>query len=96
MKDVLVAKVTFKIQQIAHVSVLGEVDKTPSNLPRVRKDDGLIGRLCAFMWGNNIYPVKDSIGAIFGGGMYIACYDIKDAAKIEAWLLKQGANRRKR
>lgn len=84
------AKVTFSIEPVVFVTILGEQDKRKKDL---RKDDGLIGRLLKFQLDNEISPAKP--GGYSGRGAYGGFYTAEDAVKIEAWLLEQGAKEKR-
>lgn len=90
-------KVSFKIKPVVCVFIKGEEDNSPlkegePNLPCCPNDGGLIRRLFKFETDEKIFPIAKMPEA-FGGGTYFGFFTAEDAAKIEAWLFRQGAER---
>lgn len=68
--------------------VLGAKDDRPSDLPRVRIDDGLVTDLMEWMRGQQIHPRVP--GGETGGGRYIAFHYPENAGRICEWLKTHG------
>lgn len=85
------AKVTFSIEPVICVTILGEKNKRKNDF---REDDGLIGRFLEFSLENEIFPTKRN--GYCGRGTYIGFYTAEDAVEIEAWLLEQGAKEKRK
>ena len=87
-------KVTFRAVPVVCVIIKGEkVEGVESNLPLGREDGGLVKRFLAFQGEEKIYPALH--GGSSGAGQYVGFFTAENAAKIEAWLLEQGAKRGK-
>ena len=88
-------KVTFTTQPVVCVYIKGEEDNSPlregePNLPRCSDDGGLVQRFLKFQMDKRVYPVA-KMPSTSGGGVYFGFFTAEDVAKIEAWLLEQGA-----
>lgn len=89
------ARCTFSATHVVVVCVRGERLRTTSALthpelgplPLLPVDDGLIGRLLAWLHGELIYPVIP--GGVSGGGVHIGFYAPADAERIAEWLRAQ-------
>lgn len=79
---------TCTITPCVEVRVLGAKDDRPSDLPRIRVDDGLVSDMMRWMRDEEIYPRVP--GGVSGGGCYVAFHDPEDAEKIWGWLKERG------
>ena len=89
-------KVTFTMTEVVWIKIKGEkVEHTPeAGKPYLNicpNDGGLVRRFMDFQEKETIFPVSH---LSCGGGQFEGLFTAEDAAKIEAWLEEQGAERR--
>lgn len=72
-----------EIRPATYVLVLGWKDTAPSDMPRVRLDDGLITELMKWMDKKKIYPIRQLMN---GGGRFEAVLTPSDGRRVSAWL----------
>ncbi len=78
-------EVAFSMPTVVAVKIRGEGGRFPG-LP---DDGGLVKRFLRWSLDSKIYSVVPAGHS--GGGSYLGFYEPKDAEKVRAWLLENGA-----
>jgi len=81
-------KVTYKTTEVVWLEIVGEQDKRPAKLPRIRQDGGLIPDLLGWMCQNGIWFAVS--GWSTGGGAMRGGFCPHDAEQIVRWLRRRG------